>query len=86
MLGAQQWASGWRLFPELSEKKVGKSERFTVSCGCSMPCQRWEEEQEWFSSVGGTVDKRVKGRTQGHWVLPQRQKETRNKQCQKKLC
>lgn len=64
-LGAQQWASGWRLLPERSEKKIGKSDRFTVSCGCSLPCQRWEEVREWSSFMGGTVDKRVKGRTQG---------------------
>lgn len=54
-LCAQQWASGWRLLPERSEKKVGKSERFTVSWGCSLPCQIWKEDREWSSTMGGTV-------------------------------
>lgn len=65
VLCAQQWASGWRLLSERRENKVGKSERFPVSCGCSLTCQRWEEEREWSSIMGGTVHKRVKGRTQG---------------------
>lgn len=77
MLGAHQWASGWRLVPERSEKKVGKSKRFTVSCGCSLPCQRWEEKREWSSLMGGTVDKRVKCRTQG--VLSSTQEKERKR-------